>query len=498
MRLAPRSIALLLALAGAVALVRCGSGSGSGSAPPVCNCSATESCVAGKCMPLACTLPQPAPSAAQSPLHLGTMKVGDTATFSVPTGAASFTIIEQIVAAPASVTFTDLGAQPNTAAPLSVTDPNGTAVFDQSKAQPSDPVTAPLFFASSSPGVGTLTLPDTTAGLTLVAPPGLAPGTWRFVVSDLAHQCSIPIFSNCAPGSGDAKGTYDVTVIVKPGAGTADNIPATGKVDVTFNLTPSGIGLSAATAKTGSDPDLKRMVQTLGTLLGRAGLTLGNVDYVDVPDPMKSRVSSGVQIDDGTVCGELQQLLATAPAGDQVNLFMVSTFISSDVTPGTLVAGIDGTIPGPATVSPSLQSGAAVSAANLRSNSTTQCGGPIALICGPKGTGCCGADRVAYVVAHEMGHFFGLYHATEHDGTSFDPLQDTAECPCQTCAPDKTKCADATPPPATPHPMSVTECEVSTTCGGGDNLMFWLLDDASVGNLSAEQGSVIRASPAVQ
>ncbi len=464
---------LALALAGALALASCGSSSSSSSQQ--------ES-------PLTCAIPHPTASAASQPTQvfaLGTNKVGTTLSVSVPAGAASITIIEQIVSAPANAVFTDLGTLPNDAIPLSVTDPNGNVVFDTFKIPP-DPTQAKLYFASSSPGAGTLTLPNTAAGLDLVAA-GLPQGSWSLVVSDLAHACSRA--SNCASGGGSTASTYDVTVIVKPGAG-AGAIPAAGKVDVTFNLTSGNITPPLTAATAGTDADLLRLRRSLETLLAPSGLTLGTVSYVDVPSAAAAKVASGVNVDDGTACGEMAQLLATAPPGRQVNIFLVSAFVSNDTVRGTSIAGFDGTIPGPATISPTLQSGAAVSAADLRS----QCGSAF-------DPASCGADLIAYATAHEMGHYFGLYHVTERDGTSFDPLTDTPTCSCQTCASNPRQCADASPAPATPHTMGVAECVSSTarstSCGGGDNLMFWLFADGALGNLTSQQAAVMRANPAV-
>jgi hypothetical protein len=45
--------------------------------------------------------------------------------------------------------------------------------------------------------------------------------------------------------------------------------------------------------------------------------------------------------------------------------------------------------------------------------------------------------------------------------------------------------------------MSQAECTASSTCGGGDNLMFWLFDRRAIGTLTAEQTAVMRANPAV-
>jgi len=445
--------------------------------------------------PLTCSFPQPGASSAAQPiqvLDLGTKRVGDSVRFDVPAATASITIVEQIVSAPASAVFTDLGTIPNSAVPLEVTDSNGAAVHDQCTPA-ADPAQAGLYYASLSAGTGTLTFPNSTAGLERVAR-SLPQGTWSFVVSDLAYVCSL--VSNCATGGGSAASRYDVKVILKPGSGTGDGIPSTGTLDVALNLTPSGLAPPLDAASAESDADLQHMVDSLGLLLARAGISLGVVSYVDVPAATAARVATGVDVDDLTACGDLAQLLATGPSGPQVNVFLVPSLVSSGA--GTSIIGFDGTIPGPATISQTLQAGVAVSAADLRAGALNCRPGSLVLDCGGLSTGqCCGADRTAYTVAHELGHFLGLYHTTERDGTVFDPLSSTPTCSCQSCARDPGMCADASPPPASPHPMSVAECQGSASCGGGDNLMFWQLADESAGLLLGEQARVVRANPAV-
>ncbi|HEX9578959.1 MAG TPA: hypothetical protein VF993_14495, partial [Myxococcales bacterium] len=148
-----------------------------------------------------------------------------------------------------------------------------------------------------------------------------------------------------------------------------------------------------------------------------------------------------------------------------------------------------------------VHSGAAVSLADLFSiQSGGSCTGAIDLRCG--------ADVTAYIAAHETGHFLGLFHTTESTGNYFDPISDTPKCACMTCATstDLSKCAkpDTTGPTLQADRCcfgsSSAACQApSSTCLGGDNLMFWqLYGGLSKGTLSAQQGSVMRLNPLLQ
>ncbi len=44
------------------------------------------------------------------------------------------------------------------------------------------------------------------------------------------------------------------------------------------------------------------------------------------------------------------------------------------------------------------------------------------------GTGVLDADGLASSLAHEMGHFLGLYHTSEREGANHDPIADTPQC----------------------------------------------------------------------
>jgi hypothetical protein len=84
-------------------------------------------------------------------------------------------------------------------------------------------------------------------------------------------------------------------------------------------------------------------------------------------------------------------------------------------------------------------------------------------------------------MAHEAGHFLGLYHTGERDGRSFDPLLDTPECPAS---------ADTNGDKL----VSGQEC----TGKGNDNLMFWTTAPVPQRRLTADQRFVLLRNPAVK
>lgn len=154
------------------------------------------------------------------------------------------------------------------------------------------------------------------------------------------------------------------------------------------------------------------------------------------------------------------------------------------------IAGIDGSIPGPSGVPGTVNGGAVVTLGNFGQGT---CGSTLDIAH-------CGTDHLAYVVAHEAGHWLGLYHTTERSGTRFDPLADSPTCPCATCAPtaERDTCADRDPPGAATDMIGAYCARDEATCAGASNLMFWLLDDErSDGSVTAQQAEVMRLNPAV-
>jgi hypothetical protein len=408
--------------------------------------------------------------------------VGTPISFTVPPGTGSISILSQAYAAQDSVLIDDGGVS-NSVAPTGVRDSNGRRLLDTPYTA-QDPVDAGIFYGGLSPSTGEMTFPDTSLLLDEVTKNRQLPaGTWSFTVDDLANDCRL--FSNCAGGG--SGGRYDVTVITKPLA------PSTGTLDVGIYLVGSNGYTSATAAADAATPatPMGRMIQTLEGLLGKGGLCLGTITFYSVPSWAQSAYATTIDADKTDPCSTLNQMFANlSQPGNAVNFFLVSS-ITSTSKGGTTVVGVDGTIPGPSGAGGTIHSGAAVSTVDLRAGSAN-------CLAGSVNFGGCGADRVAYIAAHEAGHWLGLYHTTEELGDAFDPLADTAMCPCATCRPPTAKNACSPPTSATSYQMMVSDCTASTSCGGGDNLMFWLFGASSTGNLSAQQGQVMRGNPVVQ
>lgn len=79
---------------------------------------------------------------------------------------------------------------------------------------------------------------------------------------------------------------------------------------------------------------------------------------------------------------------------------------------------------------------------------------------------------MAKVMAHEIGHWLGLRHTTEHGGSSWDPISDTPGCKGN---PDKVKCS---------------------ACQDGTNLMYPFACGGQT--ITTGQGYVLTHSPVVQ
>jgi hypothetical protein len=443
-----------------------------------------------------------APVSATTPhglIDLGEHRVGDVVAFDVPTGTASITLIEQAVTAIPTVNLT-LNGQPtfeeNAAVITDLRDPYGALVYDDLRVvMQADGSGDLVYFDSPSAVTGTITFPNTSAALTAIGVAGVAAGVWHVTVNDYAKECALarqvggppPGLEGvvCDAASTRDDGRYRLFVLTKPSAsGGASAIPETGTIDVSFHIVDAPtpvIGIDSASAIT--DPRVARMLSTYTSLLAGAGLCVGKVTFFEAPAWARDRFATGISGTDTLPCGNLSQLLTLSIRGARsLDLFLVPRISGGSAT--TTIVGLDGDIPGPATVNGTVMSGAVASAEDLLAGTCPSPGEPLALAT-------CGADLVGYIAAHETGHFLGLYHTSERNGMQHDPLDDTPHCDCASyCGFSRRVCRTGLP---------ASSCDQHyEQCSGGKNLMFWLVQaSTSAGRLSPQQGRVIRASPLV-
>jgi hypothetical protein len=466
--------------------------------------------------PQASALPTFTPSTVPNPvtqalaIAFGVKTTGERVTFEVPAGIASVTIVEQ--AASSAVPLTVRAGTflvDNEPIPLTIAV-DGTTIFDDVDMPPSstlrsvngvtvfDPLNDPslsVYYLSfyASAWTGSLTLPNTSTlipGTDTSTGAGVPAGTWTVTVSDWAYECrNFPTVLGCTATTATPS-TYDVKVILKPAAAPASALK------VVFHLVTSS-GITQANAS--GNPDLGRLQWAMTQILAQAGI-MPSFEYRDVPADVRAKYATGVDANSGGVCGDMDQLLRLAEAGNQLNVFLVDLIKDSSTgTPGYATVGLDPIVPGAASFGGTPASGVLVSIANLGRIRTGGCpSGQLAI-------GTCGDDVTAAIVTHEAGHFMGLYHDTDGVGTIVDPIADTPTCFCPLCKTGTGTCqgmGPSDPNIASPYPMAVSDCldppGSTPECGGGDNLMFWAIDIGSKGLLTAGQTAVMRASPVVE
>ncbi len=167
-----------------------------------------------------------------------------------------------------------------------------------------------------------------------------------------------------------------------------------GRLDLNVFFAPA-ITPSAATAT--ADGDLQDILSRVDDLYAQQGIALGSIDFYDVASATYDDVT------EAEFPGLLQ--LSSAAATPRMNYFFVRTAI------GGGVLGIAAKIGG------GTENGTAYSGVMglwIENPSASQ------------------RDLVARVMAHEMGHFLGLFHTTESDGT-VDFVDDTTACPATGC-----------------------------------------------------------------
>ncbi len=195
---------------------------------------------------------------------------------------------------------------------------------------------------------------------------------------------------------------------------------------------------------------IQAAMPAMNEILAQAGVTLGDVRFHPVGGVLGQQsigIISGELGQESTSLGALFELTAGLDR-PSVPVFVVRQVTENLRCP---LGGRSSGIPGPQGVHGTAASGVILALEALRDS------------------------EIPLVVMHEVGHFLGLFHATEADGQHFDSFTDTPRC--------------------TPvHDLNGNGFVTPSECAGAgaDNLMFW----ASIGTtLSDEQGAVIRSSP---
>ncbi len=161
------------------------------------------------------------------------------------------------------------------------------------------------------------------------------------------------------------------------------------------------LDLNAATADT--HPDFSAILTATAEIFAQAGITLGEVRFLNADPDVAAAYSNIRDYDD------LYALIETSeyPGESLTENLSLNVFLAERFTDGSV--GVAMGIPGVAAMHESLVAGIGITAEYIGVDADHN-------------------QFTANVLAHELGHFLGLFHTTEIGGAEFDNLDDTPEC----------------------------------------------------------------------
>jgi hypothetical protein len=187
------------------------------------------------------------------------------------------------------------------------------------------------------------------------------------------------------------------------------NSPGT-RVDLNIYLV--GVpGISAQSAPVNGD--MQAVLAKFAELYEQAGIEVGEVTYQDITGDDADRFSI-IRSD-----SDVARLVALSrqPENDNylsVNIFFTRQFAFSG---GGGAIGISMGLPGPAGLHGTPSSGVVFTSEYMGTSFRERGFGTVD-----------GNEFTGVILAHELGHYLGLFHTTEQNSQGFDPLLDTPEC----------------------------------------------------------------------
>lgn len=211
------------------------------------------------------------------------------------------------------------------------------------------------------------------------------------------------------------------------------------------------------------DPNFTTLIDEFKRLFGKADINIGEIVIRELTGPEARRLSF-IDLDDDEnrngLPDEMEELFKMSSRADMrfLNVFFVNAIFPI----GTL--GLSSSINGPAMNGTAL-SGVLINTFGGFGNMSTA-----------------DLQLQGETIAHEAGHYLGLFHTTEKNGRVFDPFPDTPECNAEENDLNLDGVLDA------------DECENLD----GPNLMFWLAAQYAQETISSMQNEEMIGHPLVQ